>query len=151
MKFQSGRMSSPRFLLRNLWCQQDALWTVQYKGGAYRIWTAALLSELPLSTCFESQLSGWHLASHTACRSKSTRPLERKSWTLDDDGEFQINWMTGAPALVVLEFFSSKCKKSCKLPSTSVCKWTVLYSGLYTAGLQQHEKAVGVLLKWLCI
>ncbi|XP_068232399.1 uncharacterized protein [Palaemon carinicauda] len=49
---------------------------------------------------------------------KVPSPLECKGWSLGDDGELLINWMTGAAAPnVVLEFLFCKCKKSCKLPS----------------------------------
>ena len=45
-------------------------------------------------------------------------PIECKGWTLSEEGELLITWMTGAPAPeVVLEFLSCKCKKSCKLPT----------------------------------
>ena len=45
-------------------------------------------------------------------------PLQCNGWTLGDNAEIIINWMTSAPAPdVVLEFLSCKCKKSCHLPS----------------------------------
>ena len=62
------------------------------------------------------QAAIWHRALQADPNTPS--PLECKGWSLDDDGELRINWMTGAPAPeTVLEFLSCKCKKSCKLPS----------------------------------
>ena len=62
------------------------------------------------------QAAIWHRA--LQADQKVPSPLDCKGWSLGDDGELQINWMTGAPAPnVVLEFLSYKCKKSCKLPS----------------------------------
>lgn len=40
-----------------------------------------------------------------------------KGWTLDDDGQLMINWMTGAAAPnAVLEFLFCKCKQRCVMP-----------------------------------
>ena len=67
------------------------------------------------------QAAIWHHA--LQADSKVPIPLDCKGWLLGDDGELQINWMTGAPAPnIVLEFLSCKCKKSWKLPS---CQWMV--------------------------
>lgn len=62
------------------------------------------------------QAAIWHRALQADPQVPS--PLECKGWSLDDNGELIITWMTGAPAPdVVLELLSCKCKKSCKVPS----------------------------------
>ena len=62
------------------------------------------------------QAASWHRALQTNPEAPS--PLECKGWVLRDNGELIINLMSTSPAPdIVLEFLSSKCKKSCKLPS----------------------------------
>ncbi|KAG0727608.1 hypothetical protein GWK47_034280 [Chionoecetes opilio] len=62
------------------------------------------------------QAAIWHRA--LQADPEVPNPLENKGWSLGDDGELVINWMTAAPAPdTVLEFLSCKCKKSCKLPT----------------------------------
>lgn len=44
-------------------------------------------------------------------------PLDCKGWILDDEGQLQVNWMTGLPAPdTVLEFMSCNCLRKCQLP-----------------------------------
>ena len=44
-------------------------------------------------------------------------PIDCDGWVLDENGQLQVNWMTGSPAPdVVLQFMSCKCKLKCQLP-----------------------------------
>lgn len=45
-------------------------------------------------------------------------PYDCEGWSLDEEGELTIEWMSGTPAPVcVLEFLSCKCKRVCQLPT----------------------------------
>ena len=71
-----------------------------------------------VSTCCKGQLQAAIRHCPLQADPKVPSPLDCKGWSLGDDGELQINWMTGAPAPnIVLDFLSCKCKKLCKLPS----------------------------------
>lgn len=44
-------------------------------------------------------------------------PQNIHGWTLGEDGQLEIQWMTGSPApSVILEFISCRCIRSCQLP-----------------------------------
>ena len=133
-------MLSLCYSLRNMWCQQDALWTVQSEGQTCRIWTAAPLPGWSLSTC-EDQLSGCHLASPTAGRSKSTKSTGLQRLVIGwwwrapdklDDRSTSYEHSPGIPLLLMQEIMQAAIQPV-------YGEWTVLYSGLYPAGLQNHE------------
>ena len=89
----------------------------------------------------QGSTTGCHQASPTAGRSKSTKPtgLQRLviGWrwrTSDklDDGSTSSEHSPGFPLLQMQEIMQAAI-----LPVYG--EWTVLYSGLYPAGLQKHE------------